>query len=715
MPLALGAGGDDSFYLVLVKNMMDEGNVVTSTRLGAPFGANFCDFPAVFTMRFDLLVIRLFTIFSANPFVAVSLYYISLPMLIGVSAFLSLHEMGMNRWISAGGAICFAFLPFYFFRGLGHFGLTTYEFVPLAFLLCVWGYRQEIFSPLTRSAFFANRRNWLALLFCVLIANNGNGYWAPFSCFFLLMTAVFAFWDTGKRMMAAPCLIAIGLITVFFLISISPSITYRIEHGKNPMVGQRAVIGPEVFGLKIAQLVIPYEIPGDTAWERETKEYHDNAPLVNENRTSYLGLIGTIGFFALLFHAFRLQAARQLEIVELFTRLNLAGTLLALIGGLATVFTVVIGKGIMLRAYNRISVFLGFLAISAVCFGIDRLWRTAEGWKKYFFVVSAGMLFVAHFALLYPWVRHDMDFGTLNSSFQNNRQFIADIESELPAGAMVYQMPYYPFPEPERLIHRMEPYQLFTGFLHSDTLRWSYGAMKGRGDDAWQTRVAALPLEERLKVLSFAGFSGVYVERRAYTVEEREKLEGELAKRLQVEPLESADRQMVFYSMASYNKKLLEEYTKEEQTEILNELFRGQLYRGMDCKGIYMVEQDTAGHRWQWMDRVAEWEIVHEGDVYLREMTVTIAAGAAPSAHLKVTVNEEQFSYTICQEGTRIVIPLRLGGNRIRLETDAPKVYAPQDGRSMYMRFLEGYAEDDFLPPLLVPEPHRQHNDGGIS
>lgn len=593
VPLTPGSGGDDSTLLVLAKNFLEIGSLTEYPRLGAPFQANYSDFPVGCTMWFDFLAIRFFAfLFSTNVFIASSLYYVSLPMLTGLCAFLSLRGMGLARWISAGGAIVFAFLPFYFFRNLGHFGLTTYEFVPLAFLLCVWGYHRKIFSPLTCSAVFQNKRNWLAVFFCLLIANNGNGYWAPFSCFFLLLTAIFAALDTKKHIAAVPCLVAIGLITTFFLISMSPSILYRMEYGKNPMVGQRASWEPEIYGLKIAQMVIPYEIPGDTGWERKVKSYHDSAPLANENRMAYLGLVGTIGFCVLLLRSFGLQSVGKPRLIKLFVRLNLAGTLLALIGGMATVFTLALGGGMGLRAYNRISVFLGFLAIATVCWMIDRRWHQSIGKKRQYIIAGAVFLFAAHFVLLYPWVHRLTDFETLKTLYHNTHRFVANIEAELPADAMVYQMPYHPFPEMGP-VNQMGDYGLFAGVLHSETLRWSYGGMKGRAGDAWHARVNALPMEQRLKVLSLVGFEGIYIDRRAYKPEEMAALDQELRNYLHEEAQISEDKNLCFYSMHKYNDAYLAQYSDAEKEKYRKELLRGVSFT--EQHGVSRNEQNPQG------------------------------------------------------------------------------------------------------------------------
>ena len=53
---------------------------------------------------------------------------------------------------------------------------------------------------------------------------------------------------------------------------------------------------------------------------------------------------------------------------------------------------------------------------------------------------------------------------------------------------MIFQMPYRPFPEAPAL-GAIADYDLFRGYLHSDDLRWSYGIVKGRGED-WSALVS---------------------------------------------------------------------------------------------------------------------------------------------------------------------------------------------------------------------------------
>lgn len=552
------------------QNIQDSGWTYSNPNLGAPFGAVWYDFPLVCVINFDALVMKGLMLLWPDPSISGGLYYIMLPVLTGVTAFWALRSLGTSDFLNMGLAMLYAFLPFYFMRGSMHFLLTTYQFVPLAFLLCIWGYRQEIFSSLAPGELLGNRKNWLAVLICLLIANNGNGYWPVFSCFFLLVAGLLAGCD-GKRMRAVlPCIIPIGLVAFFFLLSLSPAIHYRAVHGKNPEAAVRIMSEPDIYGLKISQMLIPpYDIPGNTKTEERFQTYHAIAPLENENITAYLGLVGGIGFLILLLALFRRGEA---DLLDFLARLNISGVLLATVGGMATVLTVYFLPSTPLRGYNRISVFLAFLALAAVGLCLQRLHlRMASGKKAVLFRTAVLLLFLAGIAPAAPVVPHD--FRSTEAVYTDHRQFISRIEAMLPKGAMVYQMPYCKFPE-IGAVNTMPDYAHLLGVLHSHDLRWSYGGIKGREGDHWHMKVAELPLPERLRVLSAVGFEGIYIDLRAYKSEEWAALEGELRGLLQVEPMADASGNLVFFPMQDYNSRLQAGIPQEKREQIREELLR---------------------------------------------------------------------------------------------------------------------------------------------
>lgn len=110
---------------------------------------------------------------------------------------------------------------------------------------------------------------------------------------------------------------------------------------------------------------------------------------------------------------------------------------------------------------------------------------------------------------------------------------------------MVFQLPYVPFPE-NPPVNRMVDYDGLRGYLHSDDLRWSYGAIRGRNDP--NAALAAEPTPALVKDVAAAGFAGIYVDRFAYA-DQAAKLEAELAATLGTKPLVSENGRFSFFQL----------------------------------------------------------------------------------------------------------------------------------------------------------------------
>jgi phosphoglycerol transferase len=102
-----------------------------------------------------------------------------------------------------------------------------------------------------------------------------------------------------------------------------------------------------------------------------------------------------------------------------------------------------------------------------------------------------------------------------------------------------------PFPETPP-VNRMVDYDELRGYLHSDDLRWSYGAVRGRNDP--NAALAAEPVPALVRDAAAAGFAGIYVDRFGY-VDQAAKLEGELATALGTKPLVSDNGRLAFYEL----------------------------------------------------------------------------------------------------------------------------------------------------------------------
>jgi phosphoglycerol transferase len=114
-----------------------------------------------------------------------------------------------------------------------------------------------------------------------------------------------------------------------------------------------------------------------------------------------------------------------------------------------------------------------------------------------------------------------------------DRAFVADLETMLPADAMVFQVPVMDFPESPA--PGIPSYDHFRPYLHGSRLRYSFGSMKGRPRDEWQKVVqaklieGAVPDQQAQKIrfnianvnravdeLQKRGFGAIYVNRNGF-------------------------------------------------------------------------------------------------------------------------------------------------------------------------------------------------------
>jgi phosphoglycerol transferase len=88
------------------------------------------------------------------------------------------------------------------------------------------------------------------------------------------------------------------------------------------------------------------------------------------------------------------------------------------------------------------------------------------------------------------------DYQKNKVEFGSDQKFMRQLQASLPVEAMIFQLPFVPFPESPK-VGKMFDYDHARGYLHSEGLRWSYGAMQGRDDEAWQ-KVADCQADDRI-------------------------------------------------------------------------------------------------------------------------------------------------------------------------------------------------------------------------
>lgn len=549
--------GDALFSGMSIKGMIDNGWFLRNDFVGMPTGFDAYDFPSADV--FHLLMLKFISLFSSDYAVVINSFFLLTFPLTTLSSLFAFRQFKLSYASSIVASLLFTFLPFHFLRGEYHILVAAYYMIPLIVMVILWVYSEEPFlfknNPDNgRLKFEFNFKSTASIVICLLVASTGL-YYAFFACFFLLIAGVPIYLLKRKRYNLLIIETLIALIIIGTFANILPNIAYVYNHGTNSEAVQRSPVESEMFGLKIDQLLMPVDGHRLPALANLKNKYNRIAPLVNENRSSTLGFIGSIGFLILIGKLFYKSHQNCTEILnDNLSKLNLSAVLLATIGGLGFFVALVI-PGI--RSYNRISVYIAFFSLFAVSLLLDRYYRKFVKTKisRYFYygflllILTIGILDQTNKSFVPP-------YDLLAAEYASDGKFISEIEASVPANAMIFQLPYVSFPENLSELN-MGDYELFRGYLHSNNLRWSYGAMKGREGDFWQRKVSQMPLNEFVENLSLAGFNGIYIDRRGYE-DKGTEIEAGIKSLLKIEPIISEDNNLVFFNMNEYNKKMKE-------------------------------------------------------------------------------------------------------------------------------------------------------------
>lgn len=517
-----------------------EGWVYDNPRSGYPFGSNFLDYPG--SDSGNLLVIKLLSFFTGSyPAVFNLFFLLSFSAVFGFSYF-SLRSIGLNRWFSISAAIIYSFIPFHFQR-ITHTFYLWYFVVPIFFYMAF-----QIFFK-AKEQVYAYSKIDLIILGCALIVCASFGVYYALFGIITLGTAGLVGWLASKRYKPlALSALASTIVILGIGINTAPNIVHKFTSEPNPAVANRSPAEAEEYGLKLIQLVLPRSDHRSQVLAEITRNYESSHPLVNENRTVTLGFVGTFGLLILgvvaLIKLADQPADPRLSLLSIIAMvLFLFGT----VGGLGAVFSEFISP--LIRGWNRISVFIAFACIAAT-FIVIQNWFISCAHKKFCNVfmglVSSVLLVLA------LWDQSVSVCETCNSKIEANykadRDFVKSIESSLPIGSAIYQLPYMPFPEAAPR-HNLHTYELAAGFLHSESLRWNYAGMKGRDGDNFYRALSQEPIDVQVDVVRRLGFDGIYIDRRGYE-DNADSLIGELTKVLHTSPLiVHADGQSVFFKL----------------------------------------------------------------------------------------------------------------------------------------------------------------------
>lgn len=519
-------GGDGIYWVGQVQRSYGD--------LTASLGWPFYQPPSPYEPNYDLiydLFVAFVGLFTKDTGVVFNLYVLVIPFANALAGYAVFRMTGMRRWLAFAFGMTFGLCPYVQQRLAGHMMLAAVEFVPFSVLLCFWCAEDPTFGR-PGKGFLRNPRNWLALAFAWGIANNGAAYYPYFTCFFLCVTALCLILRDRRLSAGTPCFLTIGEIVLWMIPDFFPMVLGMIAGVGSTLTNgvYRSPIGADIYSLRISSLLLSPNGYGCDKLARWFQRYFhllatDEGPMYNENAYGYLGIVGVIAFLALLALLFRnhdWRAGREAvprlsDRLWLLGRLNVAALLLASIasfGGLIGIFLRFI------RGYNRISPYIAFFALLAAGLWAEWFLRNHRGRGKALFTAVLAV------ALAYSyWEQQGLfnpKYEEVQTTWYQDAAFMEEVEQAAGEDAVVFQLPYMKNFENGSL-NNMWDYTLLRGPLHSDTLRFSYGAGYGTENDVWYKETSELEPEAMVAELRAQGVAGIYLDLDGYAAEDQQQ------------------------------------------------------------------------------------------------------------------------------------------------------------------------------------------------
>jgi phosphoglycerol transferase len=543
--------GDALYHAMLVKSVVDHGWYLRNPSLGAPGVLALYDFPALDT--FHLLVVKVMAWFSGDWALLFNLYFLLGFPLITLSAMAVFRHFRVSDGPAIVGSVLYSFLPSRLLKGEGHLFLDVFYQVPLVILVMLWVCGPD--PPLVRDGTEKSRwprldlrsgRSLAALLICLVNASS-SVYYSFFAAWLLAAGGIWASVERRTFRNAIAGVALAGVIGAGLVANNLPTFAYQLRHGPNADVGTRSSGEAEVYAMKIAQLLLPVQGHRLPRLRRITDEYCENAPLVGENSTTSLGLLGSAGFLVLLGWLLRTRAAPadagdrpRAQLERSLMALNLMAVLLGTMGGFGALIATLITP--LIRTYARMNVLIAFFALFVVALLLERLqnWRPRLAARVIPLALAFGLLDQTSPRIVLPYAATKQEYVTDDA-------FVRAIEASSPPNTAIFELPYLSFPE-GAAVNETHQYDFIRPYLHARSLRWSFPTIRGRPGATWAREVAGEEPQRMVRELAGAGFGGILIDRNGFP-ERPPTLETALRAQLGAASLVSPNGRFVYFKI----------------------------------------------------------------------------------------------------------------------------------------------------------------------
>lgn len=657
---------DDGVWELVSQKIISEGskmNYVTE-RLGAPFGYDTKDF--MNAAYLSKVWMNVWALFTDNYVLSFNLGYLSGYVLLAVISFWVLIKLEIQPEVCFVSSILYTFLPYHLLRGQIHLSLSFYIMVPIAvfYFLKLMGNKDE---KITRKSLVV----WAVSM--AFIGMSGV-YYAFFSCFFLCVVMLYNLINKASIKKIMGCIYSIILICGGMILALLPNILYLCENGINSSAVVRQSSEVPLYALRLTQLILPVTnhrldcLAG-------LKDLYNKMIVVTEGDWASLGIWLTFGLAIIILNIFRIsQKGENSYLLFKLSILTLCGLLYASAGSLIEIQALAIS---VIRCANRISVFIAFFACISFSIVAQKLLQKVHKSNQFIF---NGILIIILCIGIYdqtPSIKSEC-YETFYD--KSTVEFIEAIENENP-GAMILQLPNVQFPE-NGMENGMKDYSHFVGYLYSNSLKWSYGAMKGREGSVFLNNLCGLEVEDMVEQAAESGFAGIYIDRYGYIQSDVDELEESLFQITGQLPIISENGRYSYFSLKQYISRNNVRFKKSTISKNLIEVSNGE--------NMYFMEEDIDS-KWYWCQNHSILKLVNysneEMDVcisfelepYAAQTGSILIAGNGVEENVNVNQNKILFERTI---------HLYKGDNEICFDSNMANVDIESGQRQICFRIL---------------------------
>jgi phosphoglycerol transferase len=688
LTVPMNYSGDNLMNQMFIKTILESGWSLDNDRLGAPAALNMRDYPIPDVLHLGL--IKLLGYLFHDSALILNLYLLLPFPLIALSAYFVLRRLKLGRLAALAPAVLYTSLPYHFFRIQGHLFLSAYYLLPLMIWVALRLSLGKL--PFLQADPESGKSRWRfltweaagAVLICLLTGLAGV-YYAFFSCFLVFAAGVKTAFRDRQWVPLGVSAVLILLITAALGAALAPSFQFWKYAGKNAEAANRFPAEADLYALNISDLLLP--VYGHRLSLFENIRQHFEAPPRHDGeggRITALGIVGSAGFCYLMGRFLWRRRANVERAEDGLAYLNLAAVLLGTFGGFGALFNFYVTP--MIRCYDRITIFIAFFALAGLFLAVQRLAAPylRSAWARVAYAVGLGAVMV-----LGVWDQTSQNF--IPHYQETKRQYASDvdfgkrIEAMIPAGSMIYEMPYMPFPEYDP-IQNLGDYELLRPYLHTRTPRWSYGTMKGRLASRWQAALAERPPPKKVEQLAFAGFNGVYLDRAGYA-DNGAAVEAELSRLLRTEPLVSGTGRQTFFDLSAYVRDLHTRFSDAEwdveRDYVLNPV-------SFDWVGSFSgLERSPGEGSWRWCGT--------EGRLLIsnpcgrpRKMVLKMEVCGWNDAPARLTISgdlcQKELQLTAVRQRLDVELLAPPGDHCLSFACDGPIMPAPTDPRKLVFR-----------------------------